>query len=450
VTTPAQTRRQSKSFRIFTSLLALVFPLFVCGSVAAGYYFFDTVRGYIALISLPDYGNVSPVDSQQSAPSTSSLPNIAAGDRVNVLLLGIDKREGEVGPFRTDTMIVATLDPKTKTGGMLSIPRDLYVPIPLPGVGDNRINTANYFGDFYKYPGGGPALAKKTVEYNLGVSLHFYVLIDFNGFRKIVDTLGGIDVDVPAPIDDSEYPTENYGIKTIHIPAGHLHMNGELALEYARSRHTTSDFDRSRRQMQIIMALRDKALKIDAISKLPQLILQFKDTVQTDLTPQEILALAPFAAQVRGDNIKTRAIDQTMTNEIVLNNGADVLWPERSKIATVVNEMFPDQPGLSKAQWLKRENARIAVLNGTLKAGYAERTASYLKTQGFNVVQIDNAPRTDYKETVILDSADKPETLAALLQTLSLHATGVQKLSSSVNGVDIEVIIGADWTPPQQ
>jgi polyisoprenyl-teichoic acid--peptidoglycan teichoic acid transferase len=450
VSTSIQTSHQPKGQRFVTFLLALILPLFVCGGMAAGYYFFDTIRQYIALANFPDYGSVSPSGSQQSAPAPSSLPNIAAGDRVNVLLLGIDKREGEVGPFRTDTMILATLDPKTKTGGMLSIPRDLYVPIPMPGIGLNRINTANFFGDMYKYPGGGPALAKKAVEYNLGVAVHFYVLIDFNGFRKIVDTLGGIDVDVPAPIDDKEYPTENYGIKSIHIPAGHLHMDGELALEYARSRHTTSDFDRSRRQMQIIMAIRDKALKIDALSKLPLLIMQLRDSIETDLTPQEIIALAPIAAQVRADNLKSLSIDQTMTYEITLNNGADVLWPERSKIAGVVKEMFPPQAGLSQADALKKENARIAVLNGTLNSGYAEQTADYLKAHGFNVVQTDNARRSDYKQTVILDSAGKPGTLAALLQALSMQAASVQPLPSSVNNVDIEVILGADWTLPAQ
>jgi LCP family protein required for cell wall assembly len=431
-------------------LLAFFLPLFVCGSLAGGYYFFDTVREYISLVNLPDFGSVGAGSSQRSSPVSPSLPNIAAGERVNVLLLAIDKREGEVGPFRTDTMILATLDPKTKTAGMLTIPRDLYVPIPLPGIGDNRINTANFFGDLDKYPGGGPALAKKTVEYNLGEPVHFYVLIDFNGFRKIVDTLGGIDIDVPAPIDDNAYPTENYGIKTIHIPAGHLHMDGELALEYARSRHTTSDFDRSRRQLQIIMAIRDKALKIDAISKLPMLIMQFKDSIETDLTPQQIISLAPIASQVRPDNIKSLSIDQTMTYEITLNNGADVLWPDRAKIAVVVNKLFPPQTGTTAQNELKTENARIVVLNGTVNTGYAEQTASYLKARGFNVVQTDNAPRSDYKHTVIFDSAGKPGTLAALLQTMSLQFSSVQPLPSSVDGVDIEVVIGADWKPPAQ
>ena len=442
-------RHQARRRQFVTFVLALFLPLFICGGMVAGYNFFVTVRDYIALTNLPDYGSAAPNGSQQSPIALPSLPNIAAGDRVNVLLLGVDKREGQVGPFRTDTMILATLDPSTKTGGMLSIPHDLYVPIPMPGIGQDRINTANFFGDLYKYPGGGPALAKKTVEYNLGVAIHFYVLIDFNGFKKIVDTLGGIDVDVPVPIHDTNYPAaDDIHVQTIDIPAGHLHMNGETALEYARSRYSTNDFDRSRRQMQILKAMRDKALKIDAISKLPLLIAQFKDSVETDLPPQEMIELAPIAAQVRPDNIKSLSIDQSMTYEIKLNNGADVLWPQRSKIAVVVNQMFPLAPGFSQAAALTKENARIAVLNGTLNAGYAEKTANYLKAHGFNVVQTGNAPRNNYKETVILDSPGKPDTVDALLQTMSVSAASVQPLSPSINDFDIEVIIGADWTPP--
>jgi polyisoprenyl-teichoic acid--peptidoglycan teichoic acid transferase len=436
--------------RLVAPLIAFLLPLFACGALGAGFYFFDTVREFIALGNIPDYGSVGPSGPLSSAPVVSSLPNIAAGERVNILLLAIDKREGEVGPFRTDTMILATLDPKTKTAGMLSIPRDLYVPIPMPGVGDNRINTANFFGDSYKYPGGGPALAKKTVEYNLGEPVHFYVLIDFNGFRKIVDTLGGIDIDVPAPIDDSQYPTENYGIETIHIPAGHVHMDGELALEYARSRHTTSDFDRSRRQMQIILAIRDKALRIDALSKLPVLITQFRNSIQTDLTPQQVLALAPIAAQVRPDNIKSLSIDQTMTYEIRLNNGADVLWPDRAKIGAVVSKLFPADALGQEPDAVKTENARISVLNGTVKSGNAERTAAYLKAHGFNVVQINNAPRSDYQHTIVFDSSVKQGTLVALLQLLSLQSSSVRPFPTSVDGVDIEIVLGADWKLPAE
>jgi LCP family protein required for cell wall assembly len=335
-------QRPANRLPLLVAVLVFVFPLFLCGAVVSGYYFYDTVREYVANANMPGYGSLPPaaLQLQQPLPPSASEPSLAAGERINVLLLGIDKREGEVGPFRTDTMIVATLDPKTHTAGMLSVPRDLYVPIPYPGIGQNRINTANFFGDLYKYPGGGPALAKKTVEYNLGIPIHYYVRIDFSGFIKIVDTLGGIDIDVPVAIDDPEYPTENYGTQVLHIPAGHLHMDGELALEYARSRHTTSDFDRSKRQMQILKAIRDKALKLDLLPKLPQLYVQFMDTVETDMPLPQVLALAPIAAQVRSDNIEVRSIDQNMTFNVTLNDGAEVLWPDRSKIAAYLNEMF--------------------------------------------------------------------------------------------------------------
>ncbi len=446
---PEQKHKPSTRSRLLVAFLAFLLPLFVCGGLASGYYVFDTVREYVAYGNLPDYGSVLLGSANaQGSPAVQSGPNIAAGERVNVLLLGIDKREGEAGPFRTDTMILATLDPKTKTAGMLSIPRDLYVPIPIPKVGENRINTANFFGETYKYPGGGPALAKKTVEYNLGIPVHFYVLIDFEGFKKIVDTLGGIDIDVPTPIDDPEYPTENYGVEYLHIPAGHpVHMDGDLALKYARTRHTTNDFDRSRRQMQVLLAMRDKALKLDILPKLPQLYSEFKGTIQTDLSLSQILALAPIARQIRSDNIKTRAIDQTVTYEIRLNNGADVLWPDRAKIARVVREIFPEEP-TSNGDF-KQENARVAVLNGTDHQGYAQQAAQLLRNQGFNVVQVANADRADYDRTVLLDNGNHPATLNALARTFGLDPGAAQQGDSSLD-VDLEVIIGADWVPPSQ
>jgi LCP family protein required for cell wall assembly len=178
----------------------MLFTMFVCGGIGAGYYFFDTIREYTAKANLPNIsGIIADLPSAPQAIATiAPPPNVAEGERINVLLLGIDRRVDEEGPWRTDTMIVATLDPKSKTAGMLTIPRDLYVPIPAPGAGENRINTANFYGDSSKYPGGGPALAKRTVEYNFAIPIHYYVVIDFDGFRKIIDALGGIDIDVPS------------------------------------------------------------------------------------------------------------------------------------------------------------------------------------------------------------------------------------------------------------
>lgn len=439
-------------------IAGMLFTMFVCGGVASGYYFFDTIRAYTANVDLP---NISGIVLDQSSPGESAPapaipqpPNVAAGERINVLLLGIDKREGEQGPWRTDTMIVATLNPQTKTAAMLSIPRDLYVPIPAPGAGENRINTANFYGDSTKYPGGGPALAMRTVEYNFAIPINYYILIDFNGFRKIIDALGGIEINVATAIDDPNYPTPDYGIEHLVIPAGLQHMDGDLALKYARSRESTSDFDRSKRQMQVILAARDKALKINAIAQAPQLLAQLKDSIQTDMPADQMLTLAPLAAQVRLDNITSRSIDLNMTYEITLNTGADVLWPDREKIGSLVQELFSAPVTKTNAvvaiDPLKAEAARIVILNGTNKEGLAAMASRYLKTNGFNVTQIGNAERRDYSQTVLVDLDNKPTTLGWLAKQFNVDASNIRHNPTASPDSDIRIILGEDWTPPRQ
>ncbi|MCC7162224.1 MAG: LCP family protein [Anaerolineae bacterium] len=446
-----QQKRFPMNFLVWM-LGGMAFTMFVCGGILAGFYFFDTIRAYTANANLP---NVSAIIADLSAepvvvPTVAPPPNVAAGERINVLLLGIDRREGEEGPWRTDTMIVATFDPQTKTAGMLSIPRDLYVPIPAPGAGENRINTANFYGDSSKYPGGGPALARKTVEYNFAIPIHYYVLVDFDGFRRLIDALGGIDIDVPEAIDDPEYPTEDYGVMHLQIPAGRQHMNGDIALKYARSRKSTSDFDRSKRQMQVILAARDKALKINAIAQAPQLLAQLANAFETDMPPQQILALAPTIAQVRADNIKSRSIDLSMSYEIRLNTGADVLWPDREKIGALIQEMFSSKQPASAVSIspLKAEAARIVILNGTHKDGLAAMAKRYLNANGFNVVQISNAEKRDYDKTVLVDLADKPATLDWLAQRFNVEKSNIRRNQTTERDADIRIILGQDWAPP--
>ncbi len=271
---------------------------------------------------------------------------VTTGQRVNVLIMGIDRRPKENCPCRTDTMMLATLDPQTMTAALLAMPRDLYVPIP--GIGEDRINTANVYGDSRKLPGGGPALAEKTVEQTLGRPVHHYVIVDFAGFRKIVDQLNGIDIVVPKAIDDPLYPDDKYGYKPIHIPAGKVHMNGELALAYARTRHGDSDFGRMKRQTQVLMAIRDKALQLNVLPQLPALLQTVWGTVRTDLSPQDVIALAQIASQVRTQNITTASIDETMVAEYRTSAGAAVLRPDGAKIGQLVDRLIP------------RESARVA------------------------------------------------------------------------------------------
>jgi LCP family protein required for cell wall assembly len=440
--------RQQRHGNSGLGLIGLVLiTLFVCGALFFGYQIYDTVRGAVLALGLPDLGDL-PSLGVGAQPANADLPNIAAGERVNVLVMGIDRRPSEKCPCRSDVMMIASLDPKTNTAGLVTIPRDLYVPIPT--VGEGRINEALFYGELKKYTGGGPGLAKQTVEYNLGRRIHYYVLIDFAGFRKVVDTLGGIDICVPKVIDDPMYPDENFGYKPIHIPAGCQHMDGERALEYARSRHTENDFGRSKRQVQVLLAIRDKALRLDLLPKLPSLIQTMWNTVETDMQPQEILALANAASKIKTENIKTAEIDQTMTVEFTTSTGADVLWPDRAKIGQLVENIIPsDSATVDQSKQIAQEAARLLVLNGTTSPLVADHTAKFLQSQGFQVTAFGNADRFDYVNTVLIDySGNKNATITALAKIFRVVPENIRRNTNVKSDVDVRIILGADWTPP--
>ncbi len=289
-----------------------------------------------------------------AAEPLAQLPVVGGGEekaavwkdkeRVNVLLLGTDHREDEGNqPSRTDTMLVLSIDPINKTAAMVGIPRDMWVRIPLEGGRwvEGKINTAHFYGDLYKYPGGGPALADKTVENVLGVKIHYVARINFMPFQKIIDSLNGINVEIEKPLKDDEYPTADYGTKRIFMPAGLQHLSGEQALEYARSRHQDSDFGRMKRQQQVLVAVRERATSLGMITKLPSLVGQFKDMVYTDLAPAEALAFAKLVSEVDASKMDTRSIDTTCcVSPIMTIDGEDALLPNAAAIKKLVGEVF--------------------------------------------------------------------------------------------------------------
>lgn len=255
-----------------------------------------------------------------------------AGSRVTILLMGIDARHTlKEGASRTDVLTLVTLDPISHTAALLSIPRDLYVP--LPGLDQQRINTAYYWGEVNHLPGGGPALIEKTIQQDLGVAVQRYAVIDFEGFKKIVDAVGGVEIDVPHKIVDTQYPTPDYGTETLTIPAGRIHMDGELALKYVRTRHADSDLGRNTRQQQVLLAIRDKALSLGSLDRLPDVLNAVGDSLQTDLTLPEMLSLAKQWGQISRENIQTYRIDETMIKPYVTPQGGQVLLPDWGKVA---------------------------------------------------------------------------------------------------------------------
>jgi LCP family protein required for cell wall assembly len=266
-------------------------------------------------------------------------------ERVNVLVLGIDQREGDREPaYRTDTMIVLTLDPITLEAGMLSIPRDLWVPVP--GFDNNyRINTANFLGDTQDYPGGGMALARRTVESFLGIPIHYTARINFTAFEDFVDRLGGIQIDVPEDINDPDYPTEDYRTELFTLTHGLQTLDGVTALKYARTRHSSGgDFDRSRRQQQVILAIRERLKNPQVLASLiaagPELLVQLSNSIKTDMTLDQMQQLAVLVQRVDADQIKSDVLDQRYTEFATTPDGAQVIIPVRQRIAELRESFF--------------------------------------------------------------------------------------------------------------
>jgi LCP family protein required for cell wall assembly len=271
-----------------------------------------------------------------------SLLSFGDGGRTNLLLLGIDRRGGSDWTYRTDTIIVVTADPVHRSAGMLSIPRDLQVTIPT--YGDDRINTANVYGYLRKYPGGGPALLEATIQSNFGIPIDRYVMIDFQTFTRIVDALGGIDVNVPKALTDTKYPDprpgDPYAFKTVHFDPGPQHMNGTRALVYARSRMSTSDFDRAARQQLILVAIRHKALSLGGIPRWPALAAILTSGLKTDMSPTDMVGLALLAAEIDPSNLEQVVLQHPLVTSFRRADGAAVQLPNWDLINPVIDELF--------------------------------------------------------------------------------------------------------------
>jgi len=271
-----------------------------------------------------------------------SFLSSGGGGRTNLLLLGIDRRGGTGWAYRTDTIMVATLDPDTRAAGILSIPRDLQLPIP--GHGEDRINTANVYGSLSGEPEGGPALLASTIESSFGIPVDGYLMVDFGAFVEIVDTLGGIEVDVPKALHDTRYPDpkpgDPYAYKTIHFEPGLQQMDGTRALEYARSRMSTSDFDRAKRQQQVVLAIRKKALSISAIPRWPKLAAVVTESVRTDLRPDELLVVAILAARADMAGLKQVVLEHPLVYSYRRSDGAAVQLPRWELINPVLLDLF--------------------------------------------------------------------------------------------------------------
>lgn len=354
-----------------------------------------------------------------------SLPEWTRSEPVTLLLLGTDRREDEPGPSRSDTIMLAMFNPETRHVSLLSIPRDLWVTIP--GHGEGRINTAFFRGQAYDVPAGGPGLAALTVEYNFGVPVDYWATVDFAGFRRIVDAIGGVTVEVPYDITDTDYPDDRNGTMTVHFPAGTQHMDGEKALQYARTRHSDSDFDRARRQQQLVKVALDKALSPQVLPKLPRLAEALASAIGTNADPQLVLALAGFVSQVEELTLDARVVDWGLAQDYVTASGAYVLLPDWPGIHALVGEMFGDR--LPTAPPLA--NTGVRVENATSLPGLAAHTAAFLQSQGATITAAVDRQGSNLSKSQLYIYAPAP---VAELYLRSIYRLGQDQLHPAEGG----------------
>jgi LCP family protein required for cell wall assembly len=355
--------------------------------------------------------------------------------------MGTDRRPGQVN-WRTDTLILVSVNQEDKTVGLLSIPRDLWVQIP--GIGAQRINTADFYGEYYHLPGGGPQTIKSTIERNLGIRVHYYARVGFDAFRKAIDTLGGVDVDVDCPLQESNF-YDDYGRADLNFQAGVQHMDGVTALRYARSRYTTNDYDRARRQRKVLISMWDKALSLNLLPKWPELYGQFHDSVQTDMGPVELTALAWIGSQLHLDRIKSRAIDNRVTTSWTGPAGEWVLLPQPEKIHSLLVEYFSQASNQDDP--FEAEKARVQIVSGNPQA--ANLAAVALARQGFNIADLQAAPALAAASSIVVYQP-KPATLQRLVTALRMSPDNVRTVTDSSAKFDIQVILGRDYNACQR
>lgn len=381
-------------------------------------------------------GPVLPTLPPTAQPTPTPRPALVIQipeDYVNIVLLGSDKRPGS-GAWRTDSMIVVSVDPQANLVRLLSIPRDLWVFIP--GHGNNRVNTADLWGELDRQ-GSGPERVKQTIHHNLGIPIHYYVRIDFAGFISIIDAVGGIDVDVECPLPD------------ISLTAGMHHMNGQDALRYARSRKSTNDFDRARRQRKVLMALWDQALTLDIIPRIPDLWRAMSNTFQTDMTLDQVINMAYLGVQLKPQRILSRAIGPAQVQSWVTPQGAAVLLPRQEELRAMLQNFYAP---LDTTHLDDSSKVRVRVLNGSPRKQAQDLAASALAWEGYKVVGRGAADRPDYAQTVVQAYNGSLAAAAEIARALGVPTTAVQDMAGATqpdpaNPVDVVVVLGANYNP---
>ena len=405
-------------------------------------------------------GSPAPAGAGSSMSDTAAL-----NSPFNVLLIGVDKRPSAEEGVRSDTLIVVHVDPQANWASMLSIPRDTVVTVP--NFGQAKINTAftsgynnaaEIYGADTGADAGGGALAAETVAQFLGVKIDYVAQVDFNGFAGLVDAIGGVVVDVERPLLDAEYPTEDYGVERIYIPAGLQVMDGATALKYARSRHSSDDFGRAKRQQQVLRALLAQVKArgvLENVGSLNEWAGVLANNVRTTLPlndPQVLASMAGLARNLSADRITQLNINP---NDVqVTLDGSDLYWNQTDLEVLLARwqagpQLSPVLGNTGTAQPASPAAAYIQVVNAAGVEGIATSITTKLRSQGFSLIEPETAP-SFAATTQIINYGGQPEAAQRLADALDLPPSAIIAEPGSANA-EIVLLVGqdyrAEWMP---
>jgi polyisoprenyl-teichoic acid--peptidoglycan teichoic acid transferase len=398
------------------------------------------------IYSGPDQASNAPLPIPTAVPQLDRQGN----DLMNIVLLGNDNEITGESVARTDTIMILSINRTANSVSLLSLPRDLYVFIPSWTM--QRINAAYPYGESVGWTDGGFGLLRQTLFYNFGINVHYYAMVDLTGFKALVDAVGGVELSVDCAIQDlrlvgAEVPAGAYRYDAdgyYVLPVGHYEMSGEEALWYARSRYNSTDFDRGRRQQQVVRAVWRAAREQGLFTQLPNLWTQFSPYLQTNLAFEDILGLAPLAAGLDPGRIETFTMVRTYhTTPWQTPDGDYVQLPVYETLRPMLEDFYTPPTDNRIAS----EAATIAVYNGTDNPGWDLVAAERLQWEGFNAVAMGSAPETGAAATSLVDytGATKGSSLEAIADVLNLTPDNVSIVPSAEREYDFTVTIGESY-----
>jgi LCP family protein required for cell wall assembly len=425
----------------------------------------------------PSPSGESPGPSLEASPSATPAPPVGSQvpevevppwdgkERLNILLIGSDEQGGG---HNTDTLITVSIDPVTKQVAMFSIPRDT-VDLPIPAGPARNVWGRAYRGKINSFfvqnrgrsdlwPGNDRQRGYNALKAVMGelydLDIKYFVEVNFDGFKKVVDAVGGVTINVQVPVVDDAFPGTTGRAQRLYIPSGIQHMDGEQALRYARSRNNTTDFDRGARQQRLLLSLREQADPQILLPRLPELVDALKSAVRTDIPLDQLDELLGLATGVDTANIRSIVLGPPYSQDACGTDRGCIVVPNIPRIKDAVKNAFTTDPADQAArERLASEGAGVWVLNGTGVANRGTRLAGYLEFQGLAASAPRGAPEgkvpADTVVTVYNGAETRlPDTIAYLEK---LFGVTVKTATDATVRTDIVITIGRntpDLQPP--